>query len=120
MGGSPAPAVSEDLLDVALEAARAAAAVLVDRFEAAGGPESWRSRMRRWFDQRDRRALLVGAAALLVLTATYPIYADIATRPLAVFIFPGLITAVLGGWRPTVMVGVAAFAAASNRCSGPA
>ena len=39
MGGSPAAAVSEDLLDVALEAARAAAAVLVDRFEAAGGPE---------------------------------------------------------------------------------
>ena len=39
MGGSPAAAVSEDLLDVALEAARAAAAVLVDRFEAAGGPQ---------------------------------------------------------------------------------
>ena len=39
MGGPPAAVVSEDLLDVALEAARAAAAVLVERFEAAGGPE---------------------------------------------------------------------------------
>ena len=39
MGGPPAAVVSEDLLDVALEAAWAAAAVLVDRFAAAGGPE---------------------------------------------------------------------------------
>jgi len=39
VGGPPAAAVSEDLLDVALEAARAAAAVLVERFDAAGGPE---------------------------------------------------------------------------------
>src|SRR5262249_42408410 len=80
---------------------------------ARGGPESWRSQMRRWFDRRNRNALLVGAAALLVLTATYPIYADVATRPLAVFIFPGLITAVLGGWRPTVLMGVASFAVAT-------
>jgi len=69
--------------------------------------------MRRWFDRRNRSALLVGAAALVLLTATYPIYADVATRPLAVFIFPGLITAVLGGWRPTVMIGVASFAVAA-------
>jgi myo-inositol-1(or 4)-monophosphatase len=38
MGRPQAGAVSEDLLAVAVEAARAAAAVLVERYEAAGGP----------------------------------------------------------------------------------
>jgi myo-inositol-1(or 4)-monophosphatase len=38
VGGPAAGAVSEDLLAVAVEAARAAAAVLVERYEAAGGP----------------------------------------------------------------------------------
>jgi myo-inositol-1(or 4)-monophosphatase len=39
VGRAPAAAVSEDLLDVAIEAARAAAAVLVARFESAAGPQ---------------------------------------------------------------------------------
>jgi myo-inositol-1(or 4)-monophosphatase len=39
VGRAPAAAVTDDLLDVALEAARAAAAVLVERYEAAGGPQ---------------------------------------------------------------------------------
>jgi len=38
VGGPPAAAVSEDLLTVAVEAVRAAAAVLVERYRAAGGP----------------------------------------------------------------------------------
>jgi myo-inositol-1(or 4)-monophosphatase len=38
VGGPEARAVSDDLLAVAVEAARAAGAVLLDRFEAAGGP----------------------------------------------------------------------------------
>lgn len=59
---------------------------------------------------RDRRALLVGGVALLLVTVTYPEYADIAARPLAVFVLPGLFTAVVGGWRPTATVGTASFA----------
>jgi myo-inositol-1(or 4)-monophosphatase len=39
VGRPPATAVTDDLLDVAVEAARAAAAVLVERYEAVGGPE---------------------------------------------------------------------------------
>jgi myo-inositol-1(or 4)-monophosphatase len=39
VGRPPATAVTDDLLDVAVEAARAAAAVLVERYEAADGPE---------------------------------------------------------------------------------
>jgi myo-inositol-1(or 4)-monophosphatase len=38
VGGPAAAVVSDDLLAVAVEAARAAAAVLVERYEAAGGP----------------------------------------------------------------------------------
>jgi len=37
--GRPPAAVSDDLLDIAVEAARAAAAVLLERFAAPGGPE---------------------------------------------------------------------------------
>jgi hypothetical protein len=61
---------------------------------------------------RDGRALLVGGAVLLLVTATYPEYAHIAARPLAVFVLPGLFTAVLGGWRPTATVGVLSFVVA--------
>jgi myo-inositol-1(or 4)-monophosphatase len=39
VGGEAAAAVTGDLLEVALEAARAAAAVLVERYEPAAGPE---------------------------------------------------------------------------------
>jgi myo-inositol-1(or 4)-monophosphatase len=39
VGRPPAAAVSDDLLGVAVEAARAAAAVLVERYEAADGPQ---------------------------------------------------------------------------------
>jgi myo-inositol-1(or 4)-monophosphatase len=38
VGGAPAAAVSDDLLAVAVEAARAAGDVLLERFDAAGGP----------------------------------------------------------------------------------
>jgi Stage II sporulation protein E (SpoIIE) len=59
----------------------------------------------RWFDRDDRQAFTVGAVALVVLTAAYPAFADTADRPLGVFVLPGLVAAVLGGWRPTVIVG---------------
>ena len=53
-----------------------------------------------------------GAIALAVISGVYPIFADAASRPLAVFVLPCLLTAVLGGWRPTVLVGLASLAMA--------
>jgi serine phosphatase RsbU (regulator of sigma subunit) len=35
--------------------------------------------------------------------------ADVAVRPLTVFVLPGSLTAVLGGWRPTVLIGVSSL-----------
>ena len=61
------------------------------------------------FDRTDRRAAIVGAVVLAVVAAVYPVVADAAARPLAVFVLPCLLTAVLGGWRPTVLVGVASL-----------
>ena len=61
------------------------------------------------FDRTDRRAAIVGAVVLAVLAPVYPVVADAAVRPLAVFVLPCLLTAVLGGWRPTVLVGVASL-----------
>lgn len=59
---------------------------------------------------RDRRALLVGSAVLLLVTVAYPVYGGFAARPLAVFVLPGLFTAVIGGWRPTAAVAAASLA----------
>jgi serine phosphatase RsbU (regulator of sigma subunit) len=64
------------------------------------------------FDQADRRAVLVGAVVLGSLAVVYPILAEQAARPLAVFVLPCLMTAVLGGWRPTVLVGSASLVVA--------
>ena len=61
----------------------------------------------------DRRAAAAGAAVLVVLTLVYPPIADELGRPLAIFVLPGLLTAVLGGWRPTLLVGVASLAVAT-------
>jgi hypothetical protein len=54
---------------------------------------------------RDRRAAAAGATALAVVAIVYPLIAETSSRPLAVFVLPPLLTAVLGGWRPTVLVG---------------
>ena len=64
------------------------------------------------FDRTDRRSAVVGAVVLAVVAAVYPFVADAAARPLAVFVLPCLLTAVLGGWRPTVLLGVASLATA--------
>ncbi len=63
-------------------------------------------------DRDDRRALIVGAVLLAVVTGGYPVLADATARPLAVFVLPCLLTAVLGGWRPTLLVGATSLAAA--------
>ena len=67
--------------------------------------------MRR-FSPNDRRAAFVGAVLLAVILVLYPIVADAAARPLAVFVLPGLLTAVLGGWRPAALLGVISLLAA--------
>ena len=64
------------------------------------------------FDRTDRRSAIVGAVVLAVAAAVYPVSADEGVRPLAVFVLPGLLTAVLGGWRPTVLIGAASLATA--------
>ena len=58
-------------------------------------------------DQVDRRAFTAGALALVALVVAYPFLAEVSARPLGVFVLPSLLTAVLGGWRPTVIVGCA-------------
>jgi serine phosphatase RsbU (regulator of sigma subunit) len=62
--------------------------------------------------RRDTRALTTGAVALAVLAVVYFVFADPAARPLCVFVLPSLLTAALGGWRPTVLVGVASLVVA--------
>jgi serine phosphatase RsbU (regulator of sigma subunit) len=62
-----------------------------------------------WVGRRDRRALIAGTVALAGIAILYPLVADAAARPLAVFVLPGLLTAVLAGWRPTVLVGVSSL-----------
>ena len=57
----------------------------------------------------DRRALVAGALVLAGVAVVYPILAEATARPLAVFILPCLLTAVLGGWRPTVLVGISSL-----------
>jgi len=60
-------------------------------------------------DARDARALTAGLVALLVVTIVYPLIAASAARPLAMFLLPALLVAVLGGWRQTLFVGSLAF-----------
>ena len=60
-------------------------------------------------DRDDRRAAIAGAIVLALVAAVYPVVADAAARPLAVFVLPCLLTAVLGGWRPTLFIGVASL-----------
>lgn len=54
----------------------------------------------------------MGAVFLAVLAVAYPVFAATAARPLAVFVLPPLLTAVLGGWRPTAVVGLASLVVA--------
>jgi len=68
--------------------------------------------MLRRIDPDDRRALAAGLIALAALAAIYPAAADAASRPLGAFVLPCLLTAVLGGWRPTVLVGISSLAVA--------
>ena len=60
----------------------------------------------------DRRAATAGAVVLVIVAVVYPIVATDLGRPLAVFVLPGLLTAVLGGWRPTVVIGLCSLAIA--------
>jgi serine phosphatase RsbU (regulator of sigma subunit) len=64
------------------------------------------------FDQQDRRAAFFGAFVLVVVGAVYPLVAADTARPLAAFVLPCLLTAVLGGWRPTLLIGVTSFVVA--------
>ncbi len=61
------------------------------------------------FDRADRRAAITGAIVLALLAAIYVVVADETARPLAVLVLPCLLTAVLGGWRPTVLLGAASL-----------
>lgn len=61
----------------------------------------------------DRQGLLVSLVLLAVITASYPLYADLAARPLAIFAVPPLLTAVMCGWRPTAIIAVLSVAVAA-------
>jgi Stage II sporulation protein E (SpoIIE) len=63
------------------------------------------------FVDRQARALWAGAIALAVVTLAYPVFADATSRPLAVFALPVLLTAALGSWRSTALVGISSLAA---------
>lgn len=60
----------------------------------------------------DRRALAVGAVVLIAVGVVYPFVADSVGRPLSAFVLPCLATAVVGGWRPTVVISMASLAIA--------
>jgi serine phosphatase RsbU (regulator of sigma subunit) len=60
-------------------------------------------------DRDDRRAAVVGLIVLVAIAIVYPLVADAMARPLAAFVLPCLVTAALGRWRPTVLVGLASF-----------
>ena len=64
------------------------------------------------FDRNDRRAAIVGALVLVTVALVYPLVADATARPLAGFVLPCLVTAVLGGWRPTLLVGITSLSVA--------
>jgi hypothetical protein len=54
----------------------------------------------------DRWALTSGLVSLAAIAIVYPVLAEEAGNPLAVFVLPSLFCAILGGWRPTLVVGV--------------
>jgi serine phosphatase RsbU (regulator of sigma subunit) len=58
------------------------------------------------FGAADRRAALVGGVALLVMVGVYVLVEEAAAQPLGMLALPCLLTAVIGGWRPTLAVGV--------------
>ena len=59
---------------------------------------------------RQARAVWAGGIALAVVALAYPVFADATSRPLAVFALPVLLTAALGSWRSTALVGIASLA----------
>jgi serine phosphatase RsbU (regulator of sigma subunit) len=61
----------------------------------------------------DRLAAVAGGIVLAVVSVVYPIVADDLDRPLAFFVLPALLTAVLGGWRPTLLIGIGSLAIAT-------
>jgi serine phosphatase RsbU (regulator of sigma subunit) len=63
------------------------------------------------FGAADRRAAIVGGITLLVVVGVY-LFVGAADRPLAGFALPGLVTAALGGWRPTLGVGLVSMVVA--------
>ena len=78
---------------------------------AAIGPITYGSRM--WGDRLQlTHPVALGAAARAVTAVVYPLVADSAQQPLALFVFPILIGASLGTWRQALVVGTAAAAVA--------
>jgi len=59
---------------------------------------------------RDRWAYLVGLVAVVIVVAVYSRYTVALEQPLAIFVVPGLLAAVLGGWRPAVTIGAVCVA----------
>ena len=59
--------------------------------------------------QGDRRAIATGSALWIVLAVAYPLFAEGAGRPLAVFVLPGLLAATLGSWRTAGLLGTVCF-----------
>jgi hypothetical protein len=53
--------------------------------------------------------LMLGLWGVAILAVLYPIVADRTQQPLALFVIPILVTAALGSWTQTALVGVAAF-----------
>jgi serine phosphatase RsbU (regulator of sigma subunit) len=76
---------------------------------AAAGP---RPGVTRAIDavRTDRRAAISGGALWFLLLLTYPLFAETADRPLAVFVLPGLLAATLGSWETAGLVGAVSFA----------
>jgi serine phosphatase RsbU (regulator of sigma subunit) len=68
----------------------------------------------------DRRAAIAGFVSLAVVAVVYPLIAEDTARPLAMYVLPPLITAALGGWRPTALVGTIGMAlAVATSIAGP-
>jgi serine phosphatase RsbU (regulator of sigma subunit) len=59
---------------------------------------------------RDRAAYVVGFAGVVVASVVYALFAQALGEPLALLLVPGLLAAVVGGWRPALVVGAACLA----------
>lgn len=59
------------------------------------------------------RGLLAGFAVLALVIVLYPLIGTTTTRPLAAFVLPPLLTAVVSGWRQTTLVGALSVTAAT-------